>query len=144
MTRYSLPTKIYPIQNEKMSFLCKCTTGYQLKRVFFKLNMVVSHQYHQPTRKTAQFWSTEVFELSYLSTKIIFNKTGCLAINLYQKLTTYAKDLTFSRIYSRLVDVREDMIQFCQRLNRKCFLDICYKLFSLFFFIIFYLFCARS
>ena len=35
------------------------------------------------------------------------------AINLYRKLNTYAKDLNFSRICSRLVDVRVDMIPYC-------------------------------
>ena len=33
-----------------------------------------------------------------------------LAIHIYQKLTTYAKDLTLSRICSKQVDVRDGMI----------------------------------
>ena len=57
-----------------------------------------------------------------------------------------AKDLNFSRICSRLVDVRDDMIDFytVKSQAENDFSDICYKLFSLFFCIISYLFCTRS
>ena len=92
MPGYSLPTKSYPVLNgKKMFFLCKCYNRILNKTGLRRLNWVVSH----------------------LSTKIICNKTGCLAINLYRKLTTYAKDLTFSRICRRLVNVRDDVIPFC-------------------------------
>ena len=37
---------------------------------------------------------------------------GGLAINLYRKLTTYAKDLNFLRTCSRLLDVWGDMIPY--------------------------------
>ena len=52
---------------------------------------------------------------------VFFNKTGCLAINLYRKLNTYAKDLNFSRICNRLVDVRDDMIPYCLKSSWKWF-----------------------
>ena len=101
----------------------------------YRLNWVVSHIKHQQTRNTAQFWATEVFELSYLSSKLFCNKTGGLAINLYRKLNTYAKDLNFSRICSRLVDVRD--VDSVKSQAENDFSDICCKLFSLFFCIIF-------
>ena len=49
------------------------------------------------------------------------NKTGILAINLYRKLNTFAKDLNFSRICSRLVDVWVDMIPYCLKSSWKWF-----------------------
>ena len=49
------------------------------------------------------------------------NKTGGLAINLYRKLNTYAKDLNFSRICSRLVDFWDDMIPYCLKSSWKWF-----------------------
>ena len=48
-------------------------------------------------------------------------KPGVLAINLYRKLNTYSKDLNFSRICSRLVDVRVDMIPYCLKSSWKWF-----------------------
>ena len=57
--------------------------------------------------------SVNQVNLNNLSTKVICNKTVGLAINLCRKLATYAKDLTFSRMCSRLVDVGDDMILFC-------------------------------
>ena len=50
-------------------------------------------------------------ELSIDKNHLLYN--GVLAINLYRKLPTYAKDSNFSRTCSRLVDVRDDMILFC-------------------------------
>ena len=114
---YSLPTKSYPAPNGKRSFLCKCYNRISIKTGLRRLNWVVSLQYHQQTRNAAQFWATEVFEL----TKIICKKPRKLAINLYRKLTTYAKDLHFSRTYSRIVDVRGDMIPYSLKSNRKWF-----------------------
>ena len=117
--RYSPPTKSYSVQNDKRFLYANATTDDQSKTGLRRLNWVASHQQHQPTRNKAQLWATEFFELSYLSTKIICYKEGGLAKNLYRKLTTYAKDLTISRISSRLVDVWDDMILFCSNSNQQ-------------------------
>ena len=96
----------------KKDFLCKCCHHISIKKGLRRLNWVVSHIKHQQTRNTAQFWATKVFELSYLPSKIFCNKIGGLTINIYRKLNTHAKDLKFSRICRRLVDVGDDMIPY--------------------------------
>ena len=105
--------KVIPPWMKIGSFLCKYFNWISIRTGLRRLNWVVSHQKHHETRNVAPFWVTEVFKLSYLSTKIICNKTGGLALNVYRKLTTYAKEINFSRNCSRLVDVRDDMIPFC-------------------------------
>ena len=50
------------------------------------------------------------------------NKTGGFALNLYRKLNTYVKALNFSRICSRIVDVRDDMISYCLKSSWTWFL----------------------
>ena len=105
--------KVIPSWMKKRSLLCKCYNRISIKTGLRRLYWVVSHIKHQQTRNAAQFWATEVFELSNLSSIFFCNKTGGLAINLYRKLNTYAKDVNFSRICSRLVDGWGDMIPYC-------------------------------
>ena len=67
------------------------------------------------------FWADLWADCPILSGVFLCNKTGGLAINLYRKLNTYAKDLNFSRICSRLVDVRVDMNPYCLKSSWKWF-----------------------
>ena len=63
---------------DKMSFMCKCYHRISIKTGLRRLNRVVSYIKHQQTRNAAQFWASEVFELSYLSSIFFCNKTGVL------------------------------------------------------------------
>ena len=121
MHRYSLPTKSYPVLNGKrVFFYANASTAYQSKRVY------VGWICRKPSIASANkdcsaILSNRSLRLSYLSTEIISNKTGDRAINLFWKLSTYAKDLHFSRTCSRLVDVRDDMIPYCKKSSWKSF-----------------------
>ena len=72
--------KVIPSWMEKKSFLCKCyhRIPVSIKTGLRSLNWVVSNKKHQQTRNAAQFWATEVFKLSYLSSKKLCNETSCI------------------------------------------------------------------
>ena len=73
-----------------------------------------------------------------LSIENIFcNKTGGSCNKPIPEVEYVRQRFKFSRICSRLVDVRDNMIPYCYKSSWKWFSDICYKLSSLFFYIIF-------
>ena len=105
--------KVIPPWMKIRSFLDKCFSWISIRTGLRRLNWVVSHQQHQQTRNAAQFWATEVFELSYLSTKIICNKTGGSCIKRIPEVDYVRQRNNFFKTCSRLVDVLDDMIPFC-------------------------------
>ena len=133
--------KVIPSWMEKGLFYANATTGYQSKRVC--VGWIGSYAINSISQQGMQHKFEYSNRVIYRK-KIICNKTGGLAINLYRKLTTYAKDVTFSRICSRLVNVGMIWFYSVKSQTENNFSDICYKLFSLFFCIIFDLFCTWS